>query len=207
MNIEIKKVNFENLIDYPDVSIETGQVTFICGSSGCGKSTLLRLLNGTVSPGKGEIMLDGRSIDEFDTVALRKELMLVSQSIYLFDSTIKENFEEFYRYRELPAPDDNAITSWLSLCCADFPLEMSCTSMSGGERQRVYIAIYLSFKPKVIMLDEPTSALDSQTSTRLIENLTAYCKSNGMTMIVVSHDRSLAERFADKTILFERSER
>ncbi len=207
MNIELRQVNFKNLIDYPDVSIETGQVTFICGSSGCGKSTLLRLLNGTVSPGKGEIVLDGRSIDEFDTVALRRELMLVSQSVYLFDSTIKENFIEFYGYRGLPVPDDNAIASWLSLCCADFPLDMSCISMSGGERQRVYIAIYLSFKPRVIMLDEPTSALDSQTSARLMENLAAYCKSSGMTMIVVSHDRSLAERFADKTILLERSER
>lgn len=207
MNIEIKKVNFENLIDYPDVSIETGQVTFICGSSGCGKSTLLRLLNGTVSPGKGEIILDGRSIDEFDTVVLRRELMLVSQSVYLFDSTIKENFEEFYGYSGLPVPDDDAIASWLSLCCADFPLDMSCISMSGGERQRVYIAIYLSFKPKVLMLDEPTSALDSQTSARLMENLTEYCKSNGMTMIVVSHDRTLAERYATKTILLERSDR
>lgn len=206
MNIEMKQVNFENLIDYPDVSIEQGQVTFICGSSGCGKSTLLKLLNGTVSPRKGAITFDGRSIDEFDTVTLRKELILVSQSVYLFDSTIRENFEEFYRYRELPAPGDDEIASWLSLCCADFPLDMSCTSMSGGERQRVYIAIYLSFKPKAIMLDEPTSSLDSKTAAGLMENLASYCKSNRMTMIVVSHDRSLAERFADKTILLERGE-
>jgi putative ABC transport system ATP-binding protein len=207
MNIKIKKVNFENLIDYPDISIETGQVTFICGSSGCGKSTLLRLLNGTVSPRRGEIELDGRSADDLDTVALRRDLMLVSQTVYLFDSTIRENFMEFYRYRDLPAPDDDAIASWLSLCCADFSLDMSCASMSGGERQRVYIAIYLSFQPKVLMLDEPTSALDSKTSAGLMESLTSYCKSNHMTLIVVSHDRSLAERFADKTILLERSDR
>ena len=204
MNIELKQVNFENLIDYPDLSIETDQVTFICGSSGSGKSTLLRLLNGTVSPRKGEIAFDGSGIDDFDTVALRKELMLISQTVYLFDATIKENFEEFYRYRELPAPDDEEITSWLSLCCADFPLDMYCTSMSGGERQRIYIAIYLSFKPKVIMLDEPTSALDSKTAARLMENLTAHCRASPTTMIVVSHDRSLAERFADQTIQLER---
>lgn len=207
MDININRVNFENLIDYPDITIEPGQVTFLCGSSGCGKSTLLKLLNGTVSPREGEITIDGRSIDDFDTVELRKELMLVSQTVYLFDSTIRENFEEFYRYRGLPAPGDDEIMSWLSLCCADFPLDMDCTSMSGGERQRVYIAIYLSFQPKVIMLDEPTSALDAETAANLMENLASYCRSNCMTMIVVSHDRSLAERFADKTILLERGER
>jgi putative ABC transport system ATP-binding protein len=206
MKIEMKQINFENLIDYPDLSIETDQVTFICGSSGSGKSTLLRLLNGTVSPGRGEITFDGRSIEDFDTVTLRRELMLVSQTVYLFDAAVRENFMEFYQYRELPPPGDDEIASWLSLCCADFPQDMSCTSMSGGERQRVYIAIYLSFQPKVLMLDEPTSALDAKTSVTLMENLTAYCKENHIGMIVVSHDRALAERFADQTIFLERGE-
>jgi putative ABC transport system ATP-binding protein len=204
--IRLDHVNFENLIDYPDIEIESGRITFICGSSGCGKSTLLRLLNGTVSPRRGEIFFDGRSINEFDTVSLRKEMLLVNQTVYLFDMTIKENFEEFYRYREMPVPDDEAARSFLSLCCADFPLDMSCTSMSGGERQRVYIAIYLSFLPKVLMLDEPTSALDSKTADLMMENLVSYCKENSITMIVVSHDRSLADRFADKTVVLERGE-
>lgn len=206
MNIKINRVNFGNFLDYPDLTIASGQVTFLYGCSGSGKSTLLRLLNGTVSPQKGEITFDGHSIEDFDTVELRKKLMLVSQTVYLFDSTIRENFEEFYRYRELPAPGDDEIRSWLSLCCADFPLDMHCTSMSGGERHRVYIAIYLSFQPNVIMLDEPTSALDAKTAVRLMENLVSHCKENYRTMVVVSHDRSLAERFADKMILLERSE-
>ncbi len=204
--IKLDHVNFENLIDYPDIEIESGRITFICGRSGCGKSTLLRLLNGTVSPQGGGIFFDGRNIDDFDTVALRKELLLVGQTVYLFDSTIKENFEEFWRYRELPVPSDEEIRSFLSICCADFPLDMSCTSMSGGERQRVYIAIYLSFMPKVLMLDEPTSALDLKTSVLMMENLVSYCKENRITMIVVSHDKALAERFADKIIVLEGSE-
>ena len=200
MLIKANGVNFSNLIHYSNLEIEADNVTFICGGSGCGKSTLLKLFNGVVSPISGEIMINGVSIEDFDTVELRKELLLVSQSTYLFDKTIAENFEEFYQYRDLPAPDKQSIQSFLTLCCAEFPLDANCSSMSGGERQRVYIAICISLMPKVLMLDEPTSALDSQTAVCLMKNLTAYCKENHMTLIVVSHDKALADRFADKVI-------
>lgn len=203
MLITANMVNYKNIIHYPYIEIESEQVTFICGDSGCGKSTLLKLLNGVVSPQMGEIMYNGKNIKDLDTVELRKNLLLVSQSIHLFDKTIAHNFIEFYSYRDLPAPTDEEIKSYLSICCADFPLDMHCTSMSGGERQRVYIAIYLSFMPKVLMLDEPTSALDTQNSITMMQNIISYCKEKSITMIAVSHDKSLSKQFADKVITLE----
>lgn len=203
MLIQAKMVNFENMIQYPYIEIESGQVTFICGGSGSGKSTFLRLLNGVASPKTGEILYNGDDISSLDTAELRKEIILVSQSIYLFDKSILENFEEFYSYRDLPVPSNEEINSYLSLCCADFPLDMCCTSMSGGERQRVFIAIYLSFMPKVLMLDEPTSALDTQNAITMMQNITSYCKKKNITLIVVSHDKSLSEQFADTVITLE----
>ena len=69
--------------------------------------------------------------------------------------------------------------------------------MSGGERQRVYIGIFLSFNPKVLMLDEPTSALDDENSEIVIKNVLDYCKDQGITVIVVSHDKQLTDKFAE----------
>ena len=62
-------------------------------------------------------------------------------------------------------------------------------AMSGGEKQRVYIAIYLSFRPEIIMLDEPTSALDSRNTIDVIENIISFCRGNSSTVIIVSHER------------------
>ena len=205
MLIEAKKVNFKNILNYPDIEIESEHVTFICGDSGSGKSTFLKLINGVVSPLSGNIIIEGKNISDLNTVELRKEYLLVSQSVYLFDKTIKKNYEEFYRYRDLPTPEDKAIQYYLTLCCADFSLDSYCPTMSGGERQRVYIAICLSFKPKVLMLDEPTSALDSHTANLLMQNINTFCRNNHITLIVVSHDISLADKFADKVITLEGS--
>lgn len=200
MLIETKDLKFQDIISYPNLSIEAETVTFLCGESGSGKSTLLKLINGIVSPAEGTVLIEGIDIADLDTVELRREFLLVSQSVYLFDQTIRQNFEEYYKYRELAIPDDVEIKEFLQLCCADFSLDSYCPSLSGGERQRVFLAVCLSLKPRVLMLDEPTSALDSATAEQLMQNITAYCKHNQITLIVVSHDRSLAARYADKVI-------
>ena len=199
-----ENVDFQDIIKYPHIEIEADTVTFICGESGCGKSTLLKLFNGAVSPSKGEIRYDGRSISEMNTVELRKENSLVSQSVFLFDKTIKENFEEYYSYRDMPVPEDETIKFYLSLCCIDFKLDTLCISMSGGERHRIYIAIFLSFLPKVLMLDEPTSALDNYNAAALMKNIISFCKEKKITLLVVSHDKAISTRFADRTIELEK---
>lgn len=197
-------LNFENIIRYPRIEIPAEGVTFINGESGSGKSTLLKLFNGTASPTGGNVYYAGRDIAEMDTIALRKEVLLVGQSVYLFDGSIADNFAEYYGYRDLPAPEEAEMRKFLSLCCADFPLETVCTSMSGGERQRIYLAVCVSFLPKVLMLDEPTSALDTETAEHLMENLKDFCLESQMTLLVVSHDRALTERFADHIVTLKR---
>lgn len=196
-------VSFKDIITYPNLNIEQDRTTFICGKSGCGKSTMLKLMNGIVSFDSGSLLYSGREITEYDSIELRREILLCSQSVYLFDGNIRENFKEFYKYRDLPAPDDHTIQNYLAVCSAGFPLETICTTMSGGERQRIFIAICLSFMPKVLMLDEPTSALDEHTSTEFFGNVIQFCRENGTTVIVVSHNMTLAERFADEIINLE----
>ncbi len=198
--LSAEDVVFKNIISYPDIAIEAGQAVFIRGESGCGKSTLLSMFNATVSPDEGVIRYNGRDIAVMDAIALRREVLLAGQPVYLFDSTITDNFHEFYAYRHLPAPDEDTMRAFLSLCRADFPFEADCTRLSSGERQRVYLAIFMSFMPKVLMLDEPTSALDAQNAAALMDTLCAFCKDKGMTLVVVTHDAALAGRFADRVI-------
>jgi len=193
------------MIRYPNIKIAKGETTFIHGPSGCGKSTLLKLINGTISPDRGEILYNDNNIENIDTIKLRREILLVSQSVYLFTGTIEENFIKYYEYRDHDVLPKEDMEKFLKLCSADFPLETRCETMSGGERQRVYIAIFLSFMPKILMLDEPTSALDNISSDAMMKNIIDFSNDNEMTIIVVSHYLPLAEKYGDNIIALERS--
>jgi putative ABC transport system ATP-binding protein len=193
------------MIRYPDIKIPKGKTTFIHGPSGCGKSTLLKLINGTISPDSGEIVFNGNNIDDIDTIKLRRDILLVSQSVFLFSGTIEENFKKYYEYRDQETPSKEHMEKFLQICRAEFPLETRCETMSGGERQRVYIAIFLSFMPEVLMLDEPTSALDNTSSDIIMSNIKNFSDDNDMTTIVVSHYLPLAQKYGDNIIALERS--
>lgn len=203
MILETNQLVFNHTINYCNLSIPRCKTTFISGPSGSGKSSLLKLFNGTFNATAGEVIYDGRNILEHDAISLRKSLLLVGQSVYLFDKTIRENFIEFHKYRESPAPTDSDMRFYLDLCCAPFSPDALCTTLSGGERQRVYIAIFLSFKPTVLMLDEPTSALDPVTARGLLKNVGDFCTQQQITLIVISHDHELVETFAQHIIRLE----
>lgn len=187
-----------NGIHYRDLQFIEDKITFLTGPSGAGKSTLLKLFNGMLSPSSGEVYYLNSNIAKLDTISLRREVSLVSQELFLFDLSIEYNFREFYSYRGLPCPTPETMEKFLKLCCLDFPLNYNCSKMSGGEKQRVYISIFLSLMPKVLLLDEPTSALDSQNSHNIFENIFCFCKENKISVIVVSHDKVLADRFSEE---------
>lgn len=197
--IRIEGLTF-NKIQYPDIDIEASKTTIITGDSGCGKSSLLKMFNATLNPSSGNVYYEGVNINDVDTIKLRREILLIGQSVYLFDKSIKENFAEFYHYRDEACPDDDTIKYYLQLAFANFPLDTMCQTLSGGERQRVFIAINLSFKPKVIMLDEPTSALDNKTAINVIKNLKMHSDENNITLIIVSHDKQLIDSLGDRVI-------
>lgn len=113
---------FGGILEYPHVEIRDQGITFIQGASGAGKSTLLKLLNGSLSPERGAIYYRGEDIGKMDTILLRQQVILIGQNVYLFDKSIRENFEEYYAYRDLPAPDEETMRKYLRLCDADFRL-------------------------------------------------------------------------------------
>ena len=197
-------LKFKDLIEYPPIEIARERAVFVTGESGSGKSTLFKLFNATISPSAGTILYDGTDIGGLDAVKLRREILLAAQGVFLFDGTIRENFGQFYDFREEARIGEDEMRRVLALCCADFPPDTRCETLSGGERQRVFLAIHLSLKPKVLMLDEPTSALDEDTSNRLFTQLKAHCAEMRMTLAVICHDQKLVEAYADDVIRLSR---
>lgn len=197
-------VCYLDFLRFPPIAIERGCATFISGESGCGKTTLLKLFNATISPSAGTICFDGFDMENIEPIVLRRQVLLAGQAVYLFDDTIRGNFERFYDYRGEPCIDEDRMRECLYLCSLDFPLIARCQTLSGGERQRVFLAIHLSMNPKVLMLDEPTSALDKKTARQMLARLKAYCGQAEITLVVACHDPALVESFADHVITLPR---
>lgn len=196
-------LRFENvkfIKEYDDFTINKNEIVFIVGKSGSGKSTLLKLINNTLQMKSGSIFYKDTNILNIKPVELRRNIMMTSQENFLFDMTIKENFHEFYKLRDLENLTDDEIVKFLKIADFDVDVNLDVEKLSGGEKQRVFLAIVLSMRPAVLLLDEPTSALDSNTAFNMMKNIVDYCKHNDITLVVVSHARNLVDEFADKTI-------
>ena len=196
-------LRFENvkfIKEYDDFTINKNEIVFVVGKSGSGKSTLLKLINNTLQMKSGSIFYKDTNILNIKPVELRRNIMMTSQENFLFDMTIKENFHEFYKLRDLENLTDDEIVKFLKIADFDVDVNLDVEKLSGGEKQRVFLAIALSMRPEVLLLDEPTSALDSNTAFDMMKNIVDYCKHNDITLVVVSHARNLVDEFADKTI-------
>lgn len=196
-------LRFENvkfIKKYDDFTINKNEIVFIVGKSGSGKSTLLKLINNTLQMKSGRIFYKDTNILNIKPVELRRNIMMTSQENFLFDMTIKENFHEFYKLRDLENLTDDEIAKFLKIADFDVDVNLDVEKLSGGEKQRVFLAIALSMRPAVLLLDEPTSALDNKTAFDMMKNIVDYCKHNDITLLVVSHARNLVDEFADKTI-------
>ena len=196
-------LRFENvkfIKEYDDFSIDKNEVVFVVGKSGSGKSTLLKLINNTLQMKSGRIFYKDENILNIKPVELRKNIIMTSQENFLFDMTIRENFHEFYKLRDLEELTDEEITKFLKITNFDVDVNLDVEKLSGGEKQRVFLAIALSLDPEVLLLDEPTSALDNKTAFDMMKNIVNYCKHNDITLVVVTHARQLVDEFADKII-------
>ncbi len=202
--LRTENLTFRKIITYPDISLAKDKVHFIVGESGCGKSTLLKLFNNAISPDEGIIFYEGKVLEEWDPIVLRRRVSLVAQDSWLFPGSIRENFQEVHRLRDLPMPSDAELEDICRICRVVFPLDKDTFTLSGGERHRLFIALFLILNPPVLMLDEPTAALDEKNTHEVIGNIIRYCRVNGITLIVVSHDRNLMALYSENTITLEK---
>lgn len=197
---KLKNVKFKEILDIAELDIAEHRVTCIVGKSGGGKTTLLKMLNNLITADEGTIQYKGKNIGEYNPIALRREVIMLPQNPVMFAGNIRDNFEKTLLFTEKPYADDQAYKSLLGKVGLNQELNYDTKNLSGGEKQRIALARVLLLKPEILLLDEPSSALDDETEDFIISMVVNYTRENGGTLIMVTHSRSIAEKYADVII-------
>jgi len=186
------------------VAIEAGQKVAIVGRSGSGKSTLARVLLGLHEPAQGTVLFDDTPSAQLDRRALRRQIGVVTQEVFLFSGSIRENIA--FGQGDLPIDD---VLEAARLACIDrdiahMPMNLETlvaeggAGLSGGQRQRLALARALVRKPSILLLDEATSHLDATTEHAIEQNL----RTVGCTQVVIAHRLSTV-RNADLILVMD----
>ncbi len=188
-----------------DLTIPRGQFAAIMGPSGSGKSTLLGLLAGLDTPTSGQVILDGEDITnlgEDDMALLRgRKIGFVFQSYHLISTlTAEENVLLPMELAGAEAGGRERARELLERVGLSGRSDHYPVQLSGGEQQRVALARAFALRPPILLADEPTGNLDSATGSAVLELLLALNREQGTTMVLVTHEQSLAES-ADRRIV------
>lgn len=199
-------------INNVNISIEKGEFVGIIGHTGSGKSTLVQHLNGLLTPSSGEVLLDGKNINE-SKITRRQARFKVGlcfqyPEYQLFESTVYKDISFGPKNMGLSEDEiDNRVKK-----AADFVglkpdmLNKSPFDLSGGEKRRVAIAGVMAMEPEILILDEPSAGLDPRGRDMIAEMISSYRKTTGSTVIIVSHSMEDVAKSADKVLVMNKSE-
>lgn len=199
VDIEFRDVTFaykdkEPVLSNLSFKISHGQKLALVGESGCGKSTIAYLLLGFYKPQSGEILIDGRPIEEYSLASLRRNIGIVQQETFIFNGTVRDNI--IMGNKEIT--EEMLVRACKAAGVYDFVMEMedkfetmlgkNARQLSGGQKQRIAIArVYLK-NPKLIIFDEATASLDEETEAMVHANWKDIVEDS--TAIVIAHRKS-----------------
>ena len=208
--LSIKNVTFgyskfsKPLINDFSLELKTGSSVAFVGPSGCGKSTLANLISGLYQPWSGEILFDGKHIDEIDQSVFRSSVTVVDQDITIFEDTIANNIKMWDNtiedFEMILAAKDASIHEDIMKREGGYEniLIENGRNMSGGQRQRLEIARVLASNPIIVVLDEATSALDARTEYNVMKSI----RDRGITTVIIAHRLSTI-RDCDEIIVLD----
>lgn len=190
------------------VSLEVGAGEFVAllGSSGSGKSSLLNLIAGLDRPTSGAVIVEDRDLAQLSREDLARHRLrtvgMVFQSFNLVSRmTLAENVELPLRFAEVDRGQRAALTRGaLERVGLGARMTHRPSELSGGEQQRAALARALINQPRLLLADEPTGNLDSRTGTEIMNFIREFNQTLGMTIVMVTHERALAERHAQRLI-------
>ena len=198
----IQVVAIENV----NLSLDKGRFFGVTGASGSGKSTLMNLLAGLDKPSSGNIKVQGKLISELNKEELalyrRYQVGMIFQSFNLVSSyTALENVAFPLLFAGVAKKERiTRAAQMLEKVSLYRRKDHRPSELSGGEQQRVAIARALINKPKILLADEPTGNTDSKTSKQIVQTLSDLNRNQGLTVIMISHEESLLDEFADDVI-------
>lgn len=206
MSISLKNVSYNykgkyqtvRAVDGVSYDFEAGKCYAIIGKSGSGKTTLLSLMAGLDLPTEGEIIVDGKSTKDWDRNRMRREAVsVIYQNYNLFPLlTVQENIQYPLDLKKVPKKEAEALGRKVRErvdLSENYDKRMPA-HLSGGEQQRVAIARTLAQGCKIILADEPTGNLDSTNTRNIVDILCTLAHDDGCTVIIVTHDPSVAEQ-------------
>src|SRR5579864_3778495 len=193
-------------VDGISVEIASGEFVALLGTSGSGKSSLLNLIAGLDHPTSGTVVVKENDLATLSREELAKYRLhtvgMVFQSFNLIPSmTLLENVELPLRFAEVDRGKRESLAKQaLERVGLSARWRHRPTELSGGEQQRASLARALINRPQFLLADEPTGNLDSQTGTEIMNMVREFNRELGMTVVMVTHERALAERYAERMI-------
>lgn len=190
-----------------DLEIESGSFVGIIGHTGSGKSTLIQHLNGLLKPTEGSILLDGKDIwaekAQMRQVRFRVGLVFQYPEYQIFEETVAKDIAFGPRNMGLAEEEVQARVKETAAIVglSDDILEQSPFLLSGGQKRRVAIAGVMAMRPEVLILDEPTAGLDPRGREEILEEIKAYRRQTGATILLVSHSMEDVARHAQQILV------
>ncbi len=214
MKIELERVSlwYGGHVVFRDVSlqVEPGEFVRVEGPSGSGKTSLLRLLNRLHEPTAGRVLVDARSIAEYEVTALRRRIGYVQQTPVMVAGTVAENLRFPFRFR---AAQKKSAPTWERMrelldefLLAEIDLAADATRLSVGQKQRVALLRTLLADPEALLCDEPTSALDAESRQIVHDALERMNVDQGISVVLVTHNDFVAPRARPRAYRLVRGE-
>ena len=194
------------------LSIETGSITAVVGPNGCGKSTLLKTMSRMLRPDKGTITIFGRDITSFSRRELARHIAVLPQLHQAPDDmTVRElarmgRFPYRTFYRPASPKDELYVEKALHAVRLEDKADAVVQQLSGGEQQRVWLAMLLAQRSSILYLDEPTTYLDMRHQLHMMRLLNHVNEKLGLTIVVVLHDMNQALQYTQQAIVMKDGE-
>lgn len=197
----IKKYSNKNVVDKVSINIEKGKITSFIGPNGAGKSTVLSMITRLMKKDNGEVLIDGKRLEEWDNKELSKKIAILKQLNNInLKLTIRE-LVSFGRYPHsegrLTKEDEKYIDEAIDFMKLKDIQNKYLDELSGGQRQRAYIAMVIAQNTEYVFLDEPLNNLDMKHSVEMMKVLRNLCDELGKTVVLVMHDINYTSCYSD----------
>ena len=186
-------------VHVPALDVAAGETLALIGPNGSGKSTVLRVMALLQPVTEGIVSFRGQRVTPAGGLDARRRMAAVFQEPLLADMSVADNVALGLRFRGVAARErETRVAHWLDRLGIDRLVGQPARTLSGGEARRVALARALVLEPDVLFLDEPFAALDAPTRAALVPDLAAILRADGVTTVLVTHDRGEAQALADR---------